>query len=213
VALALGEADIALGSDTGGSIRIPAECCAVAGLKTTHGLLPTSGVLPLAPSFDTVGPMARDVGGLLRAMRALDAGFLVLETCFLRLGRGRLGGAVSVDPVVDEAVDEALLRAELELTDVSVPAWRDACRAQQDLLSFEAHSNLWPLVEATGGVGIGQTTLEKLRAGPTTTRLPPHGPLLPAGWVSSSGWWSRSACSPCPLWPAAHHPSASGPPV
>jgi aspartyl-tRNA(Asn)/glutamyl-tRNA(Gln) amidotransferase subunit A len=60
-ALVLGEADGALGTDTGGSIRIPAACCDIVGFKPTYALLPTDGVFPLAPSFDHAGPMARDV--------------------------------------------------------------------------------------------------------------------------------------------------------
>ena len=58
-----GEADVAYGTDTGGSVRIPAACCGIAGLKTTWGRVPLDGVRPLAPSLDTVGPMARDVAG------------------------------------------------------------------------------------------------------------------------------------------------------
>ena len=55
VVVALGEADIALGTDTGGSVRIPAACCGIAGLKTTRGRVPLDGVFPLAPELDTVG--------------------------------------------------------------------------------------------------------------------------------------------------------------
>jgi len=62
-ALVLDEADAALGTDTGGSIRIPAACCGVVGLKPTYGLVSTDGVFPLAPSFDHAGPMARSVAG------------------------------------------------------------------------------------------------------------------------------------------------------
>jgi Asp-tRNA(Asn)/Glu-tRNA(Gln) amidotransferase A subunit family amidase len=67
--VALGEADAALGTDTGGSIRIPAACCGVAGFKPTYGLVSTDGVFPLAPSLDHVGPLARDVA-TLRAVQA-----------------------------------------------------------------------------------------------------------------------------------------------
>jgi aspartyl-tRNA(Asn)/glutamyl-tRNA(Gln) amidotransferase subunit A len=70
-ALAAGLADGALGSDTGGSIRIPAACCGVTGFKPTYGLVSAGGVFPLAPSFDHVGPMARDVVGCVDLMGAL----------------------------------------------------------------------------------------------------------------------------------------------
>jgi aspartyl-tRNA(Asn)/glutamyl-tRNA(Gln) amidotransferase subunit A len=61
VAVSLGSALAALGSDTGGSIRIPAALCGVAGLKPTFGAVETAGVVPLAWSLDTVGPLARTV--------------------------------------------------------------------------------------------------------------------------------------------------------
>jgi amidase len=63
-AVALGEADIGLGTDTGGSIRVPASCCGLFGLRPTHGVVPSAGVLPLAPSFDTVGWITRDAATL-----------------------------------------------------------------------------------------------------------------------------------------------------
>jgi aspartyl-tRNA(Asn)/glutamyl-tRNA(Gln) amidotransferase subunit A len=60
-ALAVGMVPLALGTDTGGSVRLPAACCGVVGLKTAYGAVPTQGVYPLAASFDTVGPMATTV--------------------------------------------------------------------------------------------------------------------------------------------------------
>jgi Asp-tRNA(Asn)/Glu-tRNA(Gln) amidotransferase A subunit family amidase len=62
-ALVAGEADGATGTDTGGSIRIPAACCGIVGFKPTFGLVSTEGVFPLAPSFDHAGPLAVDVAG------------------------------------------------------------------------------------------------------------------------------------------------------
>ena len=60
-ALAAGLCDLALGSDTGCSIRLPAAACGVVGLKSQWGLIPIDGCFPLVPTLDTVGPMARSV--------------------------------------------------------------------------------------------------------------------------------------------------------
>jgi aspartyl-tRNA(Asn)/glutamyl-tRNA(Gln) amidotransferase subunit A len=60
-AVAAGLAPLALGSDTGGSIRQPAAMCGVAGVKGTYGRVPRSGLISFAPSFDQIGPLARDV--------------------------------------------------------------------------------------------------------------------------------------------------------
>ncbi|MEX0759394.1 MAG: amidase [Tistlia sp.] len=65
-AVAGGLCDAALGSDTGGSIRVPASYCGLYGLRPTHGRVDISGVMPLAPSFDTVGWFARDAETLGR---------------------------------------------------------------------------------------------------------------------------------------------------
>ena len=74
-ALAAGLADAALGTDSGGSIRIPAACCGVVGFKPTYGLVSLEGVFPLAPSFDHAGPMARSVAECTAMMRVLADGF------------------------------------------------------------------------------------------------------------------------------------------
>jgi Asp-tRNA(Asn)/Glu-tRNA(Gln) amidotransferase A subunit family amidase len=70
-AVALGQASIGLGTDTGGSIRVPASYQGLWGLRTTHGSMPTSGLLPLSPSFDTVGWLARSAA-TLRAAAAVS---------------------------------------------------------------------------------------------------------------------------------------------
>ncbi len=62
VAVAARLAPVGIGTDTGGSVRVPAAMCAIVGLKVTHGRVPLTGVFPLAASNDTVGPLARTVG-------------------------------------------------------------------------------------------------------------------------------------------------------
>lgn len=71
VAVAWGEADLALGTDTGGSVRVPASFCGVAAMRPSHGRVPLTGVLPFAPSYDTVGWFARDAALLCDAGRVL----------------------------------------------------------------------------------------------------------------------------------------------
>ena len=139
VAVATGEADVALGTDTGGSVRIPAACCGVAGLKTTHGRIPLTGVWPLAPSFDTVGPLARDVAGLVVGMQLLEPGFTVAAVPG-RLVVGRL--RVAAHPAVDAAVDEALVRAGFEVVDVEPDGWDEAVAATWPLLLAEGWATL-----------------------------------------------------------------------
>ena len=111
VAVATGEADIALGSDTGGSIRIPSACCGTAGLKTTYGRVPVDGVWPLAPSLDTVGPMAATVDGLVSGMRLLEPGFTPAAAPARTVGRLR----TSASPEIDQAIDQALKAAGLDV--------------------------------------------------------------------------------------------------
>lgn len=60
-AVAAGVVPLAIGTDTGGSVRVPAAMCGVVGLKVTHGRIPLTGVFPLAPSLDTVGPLTRSI--------------------------------------------------------------------------------------------------------------------------------------------------------
>ena len=139
VAVADGDAEIAYGSDTGGSVRIPSAFCGTAGLKTTFGRIPLAGVWPLAVSLDTVGPMARDVAGVARGMALLEPGFTVADTPARTIGRLRLPG-VSIDPVVDAAVDRLLATAEVEVVDLVVPEWPLAFRWGSAILADEAES-------------------------------------------------------------------------
>jgi amidase len=111
VAVANDDADVALGSDTGGSVRIPSACCGTAGLKTTHGRVSLAGVYPLAPSLDTIGPMGRDIAGVALGMQLLEPGFTPAPDAARVIGRFRTSG----DPAIEAAIDDALARAEFEV--------------------------------------------------------------------------------------------------
>ncbi len=75
-AITSGLADVALGSDTTGSIRTPAACSGIVGLKPTFGLVPLAGVFPISPKrLDTVGPMGKDIAHVVTGMDLLQEGF------------------------------------------------------------------------------------------------------------------------------------------
>ncbi len=115
-AVATGMAFIATGTDTGGSVRVPASFCGIAGLKPTYGLVDRSGVQPLGLSLDHVGPLARTVGDVRIALDAMStpaqrkpAPVSVRE---IRVGLPENFYFESVAPEVKAAVHDAARRAE-----------------------------------------------------------------------------------------------------
>ena len=138
VAVQSGLADVAFGTDTAGSIRVPAACCGVVGLKTTFGLVPLQGVLPVEPKYlDTVGPIARDIDHLVQGMDLLEKGFAAQYQQAvsrkplgrqIRIGRLYLAGT---DHRVDTAIDAALAAAQFQIIPLSGSlrtAWEQAKR-------------------------------------------------------------------------------------
>lgn len=135
VAVATGEADVAFGTDTGGSVRTPSACCGTVGLKTTYGRISLDGVRALAPSMDTVGPMAATVAGVVTGMALLEPGFAPAVDPAPLLGRFRLPGAA---PFVERAIDRLLASAELPLEGVDLRGWLRADRAGTTVVFVEA---------------------------------------------------------------------------
>jgi aspartyl-tRNA(Asn)/glutamyl-tRNA(Gln) amidotransferase subunit A len=109
-AIVAGDVELALGSDSAGSIRIPAAWCGCVGFKPTYGLVSAEGCFPLAPSYDVVGPMASSVEGCEELLRALAPGFESVEIESLEeleVGLVWLGEA---EPLMTERVKEAAAR-------------------------------------------------------------------------------------------------------
>jgi amidase len=163
-AVAADEADVAYGSDTGGSIRIPAACCGISGLKTTWGRISLDGVRPLAPSLDTVGPMARDVNGLIAGMALLEPGFAVAGEAPRVVGRLTIGA----DPVINAAIDSALRAAGFSVEPVTISELDDVIAASITLLDAEAWATNAELV-ATAPEQIGRDVLARLSRAATIT--------------------------------------------
>jgi amidase len=145
VAIAAGYAPLGMGTDTGGSIRGPSTSNGIVGLKPTHGLLSRSGIIPLALSFDTGGPMARSVSdvaaalgimagvdtadgatkkseGVLQADYTKDLHADALKGARIGIARDFLGADPDVDWVIDSALD-AMRRAGATVVDVRYPKW------------------------------------------------------------------------------------------
>ena len=161
-AVAAGEAVLSLGSDTGGSIRQPAACCGVIGLKPTYGSVSRYGLVAFASSLDQIGPMGRcveDVAALYGAICGRDpmdattarrgypdfSAALKGEVKGLRVGIPREYFGPGVDEGVKERVWEAIRELEAAgaiLVEVSLPGTDYALSAYYIISSAEASSNL-----------------------------------------------------------------------
>ena len=140
-AIAAGLAEVALGSDSGGSIRIPAACCGIVGFKPTFDLVPLAGCFPLAPSFDHAGPMAGTVDGCRRMMEALTPAFEATSLESLEALDVALAWSDQADPLVRARVEEAASlfprrrRVELPLPEVGPAFMREVADVHRELFA------------------------------------------------------------------------------
>lgn len=148
VAVVDGMCEIAIGTDTGGSTRIPAALCGAVGFKPTKSRVPTQGAFPLSPSLDSVGPIAMSVAACARtdAILAGDAPWTLEAATLAGLKVGVPQGfpLADLDATVSARFDEALGRlgrAGVVLTDQSFPMFDGMARvnAQAPLASVEAY--------------------------------------------------------------------------
>lgn len=114
VSVAQGSSELSVGTDTGGSCRIPAALNGITGMKPTHGSLPAEGCYPLGPSLDVIGPLAKDVAGCARLLSVLaDRPFDLadgLSPSRFRLGVARGGFLAEAEPAVARAYEAAIER-------------------------------------------------------------------------------------------------------
>lgn len=169
-AVASGLADFALGTDTGGSVRVPAACCGVFGFKPTFGRVSRAGVWPQNTSLDCVGPFAADLATLQVAEQAIDPSFrpaaarapmrfaLVTNTC--------------AQPAVAAALDRYLAPLALDLSRVELPLLAEAFAAGLAVINAEtAQAGAEMLASGKLGVDVaarlkkaGETSAEEVRA-------------------------------------------------
>jgi Asp-tRNA(Asn)/Glu-tRNA(Gln) amidotransferase A subunit family amidase len=143
-AVAGGVCPIAVGTDTGGSIRVPATLCGVVGFKPTYALLPTGGVLVLAPSMDHVGLIARTVGDVTFAMEAIKA--IARAGREVRPGPRRLGvisdPQMPADTSIATAFEAAIAKlgaAGWDTEAVALPSGYDVMELSTTIMSREAY--------------------------------------------------------------------------
>jgi amidase len=136
-AVGAGLADASLGTDTGGSVRGPAACCGVIGLKPTFGRVSRIGVAPDYTTLDCVGPFARSMDVIDRVMATLVDDF-DLDSVVRADGRYRLAVLrPPCDPIIAQGVADAIAASGLDQEQVDLPSMRDAFDAGLTIINTE----------------------------------------------------------------------------
>ena len=150
-AVAAGLVDLALGTDTMGSVRVPAAYCGVAGIKPTYGWIDRDGLALLCPSLDTIGPIARDVSLLWPALQALASAEVPDDAKRGRIERRSLAGAtfgiprqlaeVDCEPEILAGLEiarDAIETAGGTVTKIDLQGWNPGKARRAGLLLTEA---------------------------------------------------------------------------
>lgn len=169
--VAFGLASCGIGSDTGGSVRVPAAWNDLVGLKTTAGLLSNSGVVPLVPKLDTIGPLARNVEDCARMLAVLENGKPVdLTGATLENAHFAVLETVVMDGIRDEPdmayrnALELLEKAGVKLNPVKAEEAAEATELSYMLFTAEAYGT-WGEVIESAPEKMFTPVLERFRSG------------------------------------------------
>lgn len=148
-AVAAGLADIGIGTDTGGSIRVPAACCGVYGLKPTFGRLSRNGVMPTASSLDCVGPLTANLQDLIDFMGAVDPNFSLRAAGSMdTLGVVR----VNAESAILDGLENLLSHSVARRMEVALPLMDEAFQAAMTVINRETYRACEGLM-STGKLG------------------------------------------------------------
>ncbi|SFP96827.1 amidase [Tranquillimonas alkanivorans] len=152
VAVAAGLVPLAIGSDTGGSVRIPSALCGITGMKPSHGAVSLDGVAPLSARLDAIGPLARDVAGLKMLLDAMSlnqpSGAAVTPANVWCLAEGDLQPADAAVLSMYAYVLEALRTAGFDVERLELPRalseYQSRCGS---IMAYDAYRALREIIE------------------------------------------------------------------
>jgi len=145
ITVAAGQCDFALGTDTGGSVRVPAACCGIYGLKPTFGRLSRKGLTPVNSSLDCIGPLATSVAILQDAMQLMDPTFRAISSAdVLNLAWIETGA----DGKMADQIKEALAQTSCQLTSIDLPELATAHQAGITIMAREMYDEFADLAES-----------------------------------------------------------------
>lgn len=131
--------DFSIGTDTGGSIRLPAACCGIYGLKPTFGRVSRQGVLPQFSSLDCVGPFANDMSTLIHAMDIIDPTFDIQKVKLNQENTARIGILrVDADNSVWQSIEQRIEQlSNIQFEPVELSLFQAAYKVGMTLISYE----------------------------------------------------------------------------